>query len=312
MRAEPEETEHVRRSRALAAARSLEALYDRQQIGSDGGVIPRRTVHGAAFALAAVGLAGLHGCAAEQESPICDIRRSQCQKQVLGMVMALRGGSTSAPKVTVIREDELLARMEVRGEELSEEQAAARKLAYARWNRGLALFRLAPADYDIEQADADWAAEVGAVYFAETKEIVIVDRGEPLDDAGAVGLLAHEFVHALQDAEHDFASFGDEYPHTFDSSLALSGIIEGEAVMYQLLLLAQLRGLDTQKLNWERYFQEYVAKLDGQGRLLQLGNRVAGDPPRIVIRRSLEGESAVLYDASNLPRLALLALITGP
>jgi hypothetical protein len=81
-----------------------------------------------------------------------------------------------------------------------------------------------------------------AFYSPETREIVIIDRGEPLADLDADALLAHELIHALQDARHNLIEFDSRALET-DGRLAAASVVEGEATLYQLMLLLAYRGI---------------------------------------------------------------------
>jgi hypothetical protein len=157
----------------------------------------------------------------------------------------------------VISEAEYVERLAVAGDDEPEMQAEM-EARYAIWSRGLALFNLAPTDYRLDDARRVSAAEVAAAYFDEEKDIVIIDRGRPLDDDDAVILFAHEIVHALQDRERDLAEY-ERSADSFDASLALDGIIEGEAVHYQLLVSLLLSNLDPYQADWEGYYTRWQA-----------------------------------------------------
>ena len=201
----------------------------------------------------------LGACAGEEEGfAPCDVRGADCQARIFRAVVALRGGGDMPmPKISVVDEAGLMAHWMADTEEQSPEEEAAAERAYAQWNRGLSLFGLAPAMYDAQQATQDQIREIAGIYDTESKAILIVDRGDAIDSDAAVLSLAHEFVHALQDAQHDLAAFQERWGDSFDAALATASIIEGEAVMYQLLASAELRGLDVQKLAWQRFFDEF-------------------------------------------------------
>jgi hypothetical protein len=181
-------------------------------------------------------LLSLLGC--EETCPtvaVCDLLERSCQRTTMAAVACLRGGDGSRlPPVSILSEREFIERVSfVEGEDVDERAEA--EAWYLLWNRGLSLFELAPVQYDVEDMIADAAAETAAAYFPEEGDIVLIDRGEPLADAGAVEIFAHEVVHALQDRELDLASFGQRDDDSLDSDLALDAIIEGEAVHYQIL-----------------------------------------------------------------------------
>lgn len=207
----------------------------------------------------ALTLLALAGCGDEECRGVsrCDLRERDCQRSVMKAVACTRGGDgVDLPVVSVISEDALIERFAAGDGEDPEAQAQA-EAKYALWNRGLALLGLAPDGYDVDSARADAAAKVAAAYFQDRKDIVIVDRGMPLDDESAVELFAHEVVHALQDAELDLGAYEARWSTSFDAALATTALIEGEAVHYQILAAVQLAGRSPDELDWEGLYEEW-------------------------------------------------------
>jgi hypothetical protein len=130
--------------------------------------------------------------------------------------------------------------------------------------RGLELLGLLDAGLIDSETDlVDVGIEsILAFYLVPTKEIVIIDRGEPLNNVDAVGVLGHEFVHALQDGEHDLLSFGDELNITSDASLAVSSVVEGEATLYQLLMMSAYAGVAPHRINYDALFDFVIDNAD--------------------------------------------------
>jgi hypothetical protein len=187
----------------------------------------------------------------------CNVRERDCQRSVMKAVACMRGGGDGElPAVRVLSEAEFIERG---SSDASDDEAsrAEREARYALWTRGLSLFDLAPDAYAIDDAIAESAAVTGAAYFHETREIVIIDRGTPLSDVGAVEMLAHEVVHALQDQELDLTAYEERWATSFDASLALHAVIEGEAVHYQLLAAVELAERDPSELDWEHLYTDW-------------------------------------------------------
>jgi len=109
-----------------------------------------------------------------------------------------------------------------------------------------------------------------AYYYIPTREIVIIDRGDPVTDVDANAVLAHEFVHALQDRRYGLATFGGEVAGDADGSLAVGSLIEGEATLYQYLLTFAYRGVDFRYFNFPRFFNDLV--LYGEDATLEAGS----------------------------------------
>jgi hypothetical protein len=101
----------------------------------------------------------------------------------------------------------------------------------------LSLLHLISPELDMEeQADQTFDALL-AVYFFETDEVVVIDHGRPLDTPEATLTLSHEYVHSLQDTEHDLSRLHDEITST-DQRHGLLGLVEGEAEVYAALTVA--------------------------------------------------------------------------
>jgi hypothetical protein len=218
------------------------------------------------FAVLVAAAAGLTGCGEDGGDPEgraallcsvvkrCDVRERGCQRSVMEAMACLRGGSSDdLPAVRVISEDEFIERVTSYGADDPELQAE-REDEFALWNRGLSLFGLAPTGYELDEAALETVSQVAAAYFPEEREIAIIDRGEPLGDARAVELFAHEIVHALQDQELDLRAYQERWSTSFDASLALAALIEGEAVHYQIIAAAQLAGRSADALDWPRLY----------------------------------------------------------
>lgn len=180
----------------------------------------------------------------------CDIREPSCARDVLRWVSCTRGGSVAQPAMQVISQDEYLQRV---APDMSDDAAQAKA---ASWNAGLAQFRLAPAEYDPSAQQMAAASEIAAVYFSSDHTIAVIDRGDPMDSAAAVSTLAHEFVHALQDHELGLPDFQTRWGDNYDASLAIRGLVEGEAVHYQVLAAIDLEGHAPDELFWEPYYNE--------------------------------------------------------
>jgi hypothetical protein len=206
----------------------------------------------------AFALSWLIACA-EDECPqlgeACDILTPDCQHQIMKAVSCMRGGRAALPKVSVISEQQLLDRY------ASQDTRTPAELARAeRWTHGLSLFGLAPAHYEASQDRAAWADDIAAVYTGDTREILVIDRGDPLDDNDAVQLFAHELTHALQDSEHGLAKWRDKWVFNYDSSVATDAVVEGEAVFYELMTRLQLDHRSALEIDWEDYFTSWRAK----------------------------------------------------
>jgi hypothetical protein len=198
----------------------------------------------------------LPGCGDDecQRLTTCDIRDAGCQRAVMGWLSCLKPSTGELPEVESVSEDEFVERVRSLQDDEIESSDLARA---AEWNRGLSLFGLAPEQYDREDQLRAQSAQVAAAYIPKHKRVLVIDRGKPMDDIDAVAILAHEFVHALQDSELNLERYGEHWGKTYDSSLALTGLIEGEAVHYQLLASLDHRGLTVDRIDWKAFYADW-------------------------------------------------------
>jgi hypothetical protein len=119
----------------------------------------------------------------------------------------------------------------------------------------LALFRLMAPATQPGEVEAEYWNGVAAFFSAEHRQVTILDRGSPLDEPGAVILLVHELVHALQAARFEGEPSG--CCATYDESLAFRGLLEGEAELYQDLALVYGYGDDPDEVAWDAIFQSF-------------------------------------------------------
>lgn len=249
-------------------------------MGQHTGARPR-TLRWLELALWCSGASGLGGCSEDAHPPLladsraraiegcetfsyetCDIRDSDCQSELFGLVACLRGESVAAdasPPVSLLSEAEAAELM--RGDAEAEADPALVD-DFSANVRGLELLGLL--DPGLISAPSDVVdvriQSVAAFYQPSTRAVVIIDRGDPLADLDANATLAHEFVHALQDRRHDLGSFLGDVQDSSDRALALSAVVEGEAMLYQLLLLLSYSGVDVKQANYAGLFQSLVTQ----------------------------------------------------
>jgi hypothetical protein len=179
----------------------------------------------------------LFGCGSDPDDggpPICDIRSSECQSRVYEATAQLRGhGVPGRPEVRIATLDGL-------SEELRSETQANDTPEALQWWRAYELLGLVkPAQSPGDVMIDEWLRNVVAFYSDETKRVTIVDRGESVNPRQASYILAHEFVHALQDQQLDLKAFTKRWSKSTDSSLGIRSLVEGEATILSTMLLAQ-------------------------------------------------------------------------
>jgi hypothetical protein len=199
------------------------------------------------------------GCTQFSYQP-CDILAADCQSELFRLVACLRGedvATVGPPPVSLLTEAEATSMVRATTEELAEPTDAE---DFSATVRGLELLGLLDPGLITTQSDVlDVTIQaVAAFYQPSTREVVIIDRGEVSNDLEANAMLAHEFVHAWQDRRHDLGSFGNEPGIDSDRALALSSVVEGEAMLYQLLLLLAYRGVSLDRANYTGMFQSLI------------------------------------------------------
>ncbi len=205
-----------------------------------------------AYVLAAWAMAGA-GCGPDGSNLVrCDIRGLECQEAIyLSVAEFLELESMAAPSIRVISVDEYERELRagVAMQEDSEDPLVT---------RGLKLIGFLPEAFGSQQeADVErLLAEVAAYYSTRDKAITVIDRD--YGGANAQTLLAHEFVHALQDAQVGLASIGDEATTT-DEWIAVRSVVEGDASYVQWAWSAQEFGFTPTPQQWDDIHAEREA-----------------------------------------------------
>jgi hypothetical protein len=207
----------------------------------------------------------------------CDIRKGSCQKKIFRAVQCVRGVSGNIPEIETISVDEYQKRLETEYGDLEMDDAgiddsdestvdamvpdtgdsdggglrADESEEVDHFSVALSLFGLLPSSTDTEEASIRQQLEnTLGFYSSEDKKVTIIDRGLPVDDDYAALLLAHEFVHAIQDQEIGLSDFTERAVTSIDSWIARSCLIEGEANLFEDLAWAFLHDLSVDALYW--------------------------------------------------------------
>jgi hypothetical protein len=193
------------------------------------------------------------GCEQFEPAP-CDVRTTACQQRLYGLAACLRGSDPGEPPhVVVITPDALQAELEA---------AAAQDQPdphVAEWESAFGMLGLIQPG--ALERTAEIASEVNFIwgrYVDATKLVEVIDHGSDTTSETSSSVLLHEFVHAIQDREFELASFKQAHDQTYDSSLAASAIIEGEAQFHQERYLASMLGFEPNGVDWDRLFQDGV------------------------------------------------------
>lgn len=164
----------------------------------------------------------------------CDVRADGCRAAKWAYMACLRGVS-----VEPLDRPDVLFRTDVDDTfEMSEPERARTDLL----GRGYALFGLQRPGIALSEVESEQLDDrLGGWYDSELNQVtLILPAGASSTDDAANGLLAHEFVHALQDLEGKLdARF--QVRGTNDLRLARRALIEGEATFFAWMISAVQR-----------------------------------------------------------------------
>ncbi len=198
----------------------------------------------------------------------CDILDDACRARVFAAVVCVRGTPGEPPEVRVITEDEYRSQLEENllgdagsamdassdvgadggaaldaSSDASADAGGAEPDPTTTWSDGLRLLRLlAPDTSVLEAAIDDRVTTTAGFYSGAERAITLIDRGAAQDSASARNLLAHEFVHALQDQQFGLEELRRSTGGTIDGSTAVRCLTEGEADHYADLASGLLEG----------------------------------------------------------------------
>jgi hypothetical protein len=189
----------------------------------------------------------LAACSGDSALSPCDIRDSTCRLDVFLAVQDVRGSLwdpwIEPPPMDVISEAEYRAQV------IAERERARQQTGIDYFTEALKLLRMIdPAETPSDETDF-MVESVAAYYDANAHHVTIIDRGEGEDQAEDVGTLAHELVHAAQDRDVGFGRLYRDVVSS-DNALAMSALLEGEAVLYQYLIDAKQRDVPKTLIDW--------------------------------------------------------------
>ena len=192
-------------------------------------------------------------CSDQRLSP-CDIRQTDCQEDVFLYLQMLRGDGwnvfTEMPPVGTITQEQF--RQQLLGSASDQEQPPNP------WDAALRLLSLIPPESSAAEASAEvLVSDVIAFYSFFTRSVTVIDRGEPQDLDYETEILAHEFVHAIQDRE-----IGPPFPYaSVDEAFARDAYAEGEAVLYEMLFDLRMAGTSPQIIDWDSLYGEMLGRV---------------------------------------------------
>jgi hypothetical protein len=187
----------------------------------------------------------------------CDITESSCQASIFALTAQVRGQSgATMPSIRTITLEEFAASLEDEPEAPDEGPLV--------WSEALSLLDLLPEGSSIsDELSAAQVTGVAAYYDTETQGITVIDRGpsDPLDD---LFVLAHEFVHGLQDAEVGLDAFFEQWSGSTDASVSLRSLVEGEANLIAVGVVAGALERPVETFNWSAYYDALKTGVKGE------------------------------------------------
>jgi hypothetical protein len=193
------------------------------------------------------------GCEHIDHAP-CDTMETSCQTLRLELAACLRGSEPGElPPVTRWTEQQYT-------DYLRAALAENPRPAPDHSERALSILGLVkPGGFAPDPMVMDRVAWIWGFYSSETRDITLIDHGQPAADARWNALLTHELVHALQDRDVDLQAYHREHGVSYDAMLAERAITEGEARLHETRYTASLHGVDPAKVDWREQFEDQIA-----------------------------------------------------
>jgi hypothetical protein len=197
------------------------------------------------------------GCGRIAALEACNIATRPCQEDIYYADMRLRGdGFDPFQGVPPIRTITLAAyRKELLAQDAKANPMMMTTPKVDPWSAALKLLGLVTPSTSTAQASIDDRVKnVAAFYSSATRDVTVIDRGDKHDDMADTTLLAHELVHAFQNSEQSVGPSSQ----TTDGSFTDLAMIEGEAVLYENLVGAEIQHVAPQQVSWDRYYGSWA------------------------------------------------------
>lgn len=185
------------------------------------------------------------GCAKGTGS--CDIHDAECRQAVLDVVACMRGYDESVrqPTTHFLQLEDLLD---------DSEPVAGQVQADTDTRRGLSLLGLvSPREVEADDALNAQIDNIAAIYSNTDGTVYVIENPggqSPSDsdvggsaDAYLMSILAHEYVHFLQDREFDLTKYAESLSPRLDPMLARISAVEGEAMLFEGYFTYLMRGV---------------------------------------------------------------------
>jgi hypothetical protein len=191
---------------------------------------------------------------ATQDLVRCDVATSPCQRGIYDSVAAVLGAEGfSMPNIRTIS-------VEQHAEEVRNGLDLNDLTGEDPQSRGLRLMGfLPPATNSLTEAQADYfITQVAAYYSRGSRSITVVDRD--YEPGSAQVILAHEFVHAIQDSQFNLNTVS-RGAVTEDGAIGARSVIEGDAMYSSFAWYFDVTNTTQSEIDWETELEERTARL---------------------------------------------------
>jgi hypothetical protein len=184
--------------------------------------------------------------------PMCDIGEAECQDRVFRATACAR--EQEGARMPVVRK---ITRLEFE-QELRNDLADPGNGVPVAWETAFRLLGLTPST-PLGDVLIDSAVSNVAAFYRHDNKLVTVIEDNTIDRESASWILSHEFVHALQDQALDLSAFERSWAFSTDDSVAITALIEGEAMIHPNVLQVRARGLSVRSIDWDSYASALLA-----------------------------------------------------
>jgi len=201
----------------------------------------------------------------------CDITQVNCQRAIFESVAeSLEADPTSMPPIRTISVEQF-------EEEVRSGVADDDLMGDDPETRGLRLIGFIPdAAESVTETEIDYqVSAIAAYYSGGSRSITVIDRD--YDEISAQSILAHEFVHAIQDREFGIGSVYADVSTT-DGVMGARTVIEGDATYSSFAWVYDQLDYAPDSIDWDQIYRDF-----------QEGSRRDAADPEVPITASASG-----------------------
>lgn len=201
----------------------------------------------------------------------CDIAQANCQRAIFESVAeSLEVDSTTMPAIRTISVEQFEeeVRAGITDDDLTGDDPST---------RGLRLIGFIPDSAEsLTETEIEYRVNAIAAYYSGgNRSITVIDRD--YEDISGQTILAHEFVHALQDREFGIGSvYGDA--NTTDGVMGARTVIEGDATYSSFAWIYDQLNYAPDSIDWDQIYLDF-----------QKGSRLDAADPDVAMTASASG-----------------------